>query len=188
MAKEKRTSPSWIDVKAALFGFDRAGLLGLLQDLYAASKNNQAFVHARLALGDNQLKPYKATISRWISPDMMRNQRISISTAKRAIADYKKAVGRPEGLAELSAFYCEEALSFLESCSLDDERYDVALIRMYDQSLKFVLSLPVAMRPAYLERLDQLRSRAKHVGGQLHDVLNDLWREADVDEHDNGLG
>src|SRR5262245_32924112 len=85
VAKEKRASPSWITVKAALLAFDRAGLLGLVQDLYAASKDNQAFLHARLGLGDDQLRPYKARISRWISPDMMRNQRISIATAKKAI-------------------------------------------------------------------------------------------------------
>jgi hypothetical protein len=51
VAKEKRASPSWIDVKAALLAFDRAGLLGLVQDLYTASKENQAFLHARLDLG-----------------------------------------------------------------------------------------------------------------------------------------
>jgi hypothetical protein len=186
VAKEKRALPSWIDVKAALLRFDRAGLLGLVHDLYAASSDNQAFLHARLGLGDDQLKPYKASISRWISPDMIRNQRISIATAKKAIADYKKAVGHPEGLAELSTFYCEEALSFLESCSLEDERYFAGLIRMYDQSLKLVLNLPLAVRSGYLERLNQLRSRVKHVGGQLQDVLNDVWHEADVDDHDNG--
>jgi hypothetical protein len=186
--KEKRTSPSWIDVKTVLIDFDRAGLLGLVQDLYAGNKDNQAFLHARLGLGDGQLEPYKASISRWISPDIMRNQRISISTAKRAIVDYKKALGRPEGLAELSTFYCEEALSFLESCSLEDERYFAALIRMYDQSLKWVLGLPLALRPGYLERLDQLRSRAKHVGWGVQDALNDLWHEADVDKDDTGPG
>ena len=187
MTREKRLKPSWMDIKAALLGFDRAGLLGLLQDLYAVSTHNQAFLHARLGLGDDQLKPYKATISRWISPDMMRNQRISISTAKKAVSDYKKAIGRPDGLTELSIFYCEEAVSFLESCSLDDERYLVALIRMYGQSLKFVLSLSPVMRPGYLERLDQLRSRTKRLGW-IHDGLNDLWYELDVDVHENGSG
>ncbi len=29
------------------------------------------------------------------------------------IGDYKKAIGRPDGMAELSIFYCEEALGFL---------------------------------------------------------------------------
>lgn len=50
--------------------FDRAGLLGLLQDLYAANKDNQAFLHARLSLGDDVLKPYKTAIDRWLWPDV----------------------------------------------------------------------------------------------------------------------
>ena len=186
VAKEKRASPSWNSVKAALLAFDRTGLLGLVRDLYTTSKDNQAFLHARLGLEGDHLKPYKASISRWIAPDMMRNQRISIATAKKAIADYRKAIGRPEGLAELSTFYCDEALRFLESCSLEDERYFIALIRMYDQSLKLVLNLPLAVRPGYLARLGRLRSRAKDLGWGVQDELNDLWHEADVDEHDNG--
>jgi len=103
---KKRASPTWIDVRAVLLRFDRAGLRGLVQDLYAASKDNQAFLHARLGLGADQLKPYRASISRWICPDLMRDQPISVSKAKKAIADYKKAIGRTEGLAELSIFYC----------------------------------------------------------------------------------
>jgi hypothetical protein len=182
VAKEKSASPTWADVRAFLLAFDRAGLQGLIQDLYAASKDNQAFLHARFGLGPDQLKPYKATISRWINPDLMKNQPVSISKAKKAIADYEKAIGRPEGLAELSVFFCEEAFSFVESCSFSDERYFVALIRMYDQSVNFVLSLPLAERRAYVERLGKLRSRAKHVGWGVEDELNDRWYAADFDE------
>jgi hypothetical protein len=64
MSRLKKSQPSWTDVKAKLSGLDRAGLIGLVQDLYAASKDNQAFLHARFALGDDVLKPYKATIDR----------------------------------------------------------------------------------------------------------------------------
>jgi hypothetical protein len=68
VAIEKDTSPSWIDVKAALRAFDRAGLQPLVHDLYDASKDNQAFLHARLGLGHDQLKPYKAGISSGYAP------------------------------------------------------------------------------------------------------------------------
>jgi hypothetical protein len=176
---EKRAWPTWIDVRAALLTFDRAGFLGLVQDLYAASEDNQAFLHARLGLGHDQLKPYKANISSRIRPDLKRNQPISISKAKKAIADYRKAVGRPDGLAELSTFYCEEALSFLESCGMEDESYFVALIRMYARSLQLALSIPPAERVTYLERLDKLRSRAGHIGWGVQDELNSLWYDAD---------
>ena len=181
VVRRKNASPTWNDIKSALMDFDRAGLLGLVQDLYTASKDNQAFLHARLGLGHDQLQPFKATISRWISPDLMKGQPISVSKAKKAIADYKKAIGRPDGMAELSIFYCEEAFGLLESCSLDDEKYFAALIRMYGRSLEIVSSLPPAQRSTYLERLDKLRSRGRNVGWVIEEEFNSLWYEA-VDE------
>ena len=45
------------DVKRQLADFDKAGLLSLVQDLYAAKKDNQTFLHARLGLGEDVLKP-----------------------------------------------------------------------------------------------------------------------------------
>ena len=183
VVRSKNASPTWGDVKAALLDFDRAGLRGLVQDLYTASKDNQAYLHARLGLGHDQLQPFKACISNWICPDVMKNQPISVSKAKKAIADYKKAIGRPDGMAELSIFYCEEAFGFLESCSMEDESYFVALIRMYGRSLEFVSSLPPAERATYLERLDKLRSRARNVGWGVEEELNSLWYAAALDEH-----
>ena len=182
VAKDKSVSPSWADLRAFLLTFDRAGLQGLIRDLYAASKDNQAFLHTRLSLGCDQLEPYKTAISRSINPDLMKNRAVSVSKAKKAIADYNKAIGRPEGLAELSIFFCEEAFSFVEGCSFSDERYFVALIRMYQRSVNRVLSLPLAERRVYVDRLRKLRSRAKHVGWGVEDELNDLWHAADFDE------
>jgi len=181
VVRSKNASPTWNDVKTALLDFDRAGLRGLVQDLYTASKDNQAFLHARLGLGHDQLQPFKASISRWICPDLMKGQPISVSKAKKAIADYKKAIGLPEGLAELSIFFCEEAIGFLESCSIEDESYFAALIRMYGRSIEFVSRLPPAERATYLKRLDKLRSRGRNVGCVVEEEFNSLWYDA-VDE------
>jgi hypothetical protein len=181
--RSKNASPTWSDVRTALLDFDRAGLRGLVQDLYTASKDNQAFLHARLGLGHDQLRPFKASISRWISPDLVKGQPISVSKAKKAIADYKKAIGRLNGMAELSIFYCEEAFGFLESCSIEDESYFAALIRMYGRYLECVSSLPPAERTTYLERVDKLRSRARNVGWGVEEELNSLWYAAAPDEH-----
>jgi hypothetical protein len=113
----------------------------------------------------------------------VRSQSVSISKAKTAIADYQKAIGEPAGLAELSIFYCEEAFGFLESCAFEDERYFVALIRMYDQAVKRVLDLPVAERHGYAKRLGNLRSRARPIGSGVDDELNNIWYEAGLDEY-----
>src|SRR3954465_15736269 len=74
-----RTKPSWSDVKARLASFNRAELLALVQSLYAASRDNQAFLHARLDLGNDPIAPYKETISRWIYPDVYKGQDYSIT-------------------------------------------------------------------------------------------------------------
>jgi hypothetical protein len=186
VVRSRNASPTWNDVKTALLDFDGAGLRGLVQDLYTASKDNQAFLHARLGLGDDQLQPFKTTIARWIAPDPMKGQSISVSKAKKAIADYKKAIGRPEGLAELSIFYCEEAIGFLESCSMDDEKYFAALIRMYGMSPEILSSLPLAQRSTYFERLGRLRSRGRSVGWLVEEEFNSFgmmrWTSSRVNE------
>ena len=84
--RPRKTSPTWSNVKVKLAEFDHAGLIGVVQDLYAASKDNQAFLHTRFGLGGDVLGPYKATIDRWLWPDVIRNQQTSVSSAKRAIA------------------------------------------------------------------------------------------------------
>jgi len=119
MAKrQSKSQPGWADVKAKLAGFDRAALLGLVQDLYVAHKDDRAFLHARFGLGENALEPYKKTIDRWLWPDMARRQDTSVSRAKRAITDCKKALGDPAGVAELMVYYSEQAAGFSRDVSM----------------------------------------------------------------------
>jgi hypothetical protein len=66
-----------------------------------------------LCLGPDPLASYKATISRWIYPDLPRGQVISVAKGKKAISDYRKAIGLPAGVAEFSVFYCESAARLL---------------------------------------------------------------------------
>jgi hypothetical protein len=95
--RASRTQPTWSDLKAKLADFDRAKLLGLVADLYAASRENQTFLHARFDLGEEAVEVYKATISRWVYPDFIKGERVSVATAKKAIADYRKAIGKRRG-------------------------------------------------------------------------------------------
>ena len=181
MATKTNTS-SWSDVKAKLLDFDRAGLLGLLQNLYAANKDNQAFFHARLSLGDDVLKPYKVTIDRWLWPDMFKNQDTSVAKAKKPIADYKKAIGQAEGLAELMVFYCERAAGFSHEVGLQDEGYFDALVRMFEQALKTIASLADAQRQPLWDRLDAVRFTGHNFGYGVGDDMDDLLAEYGADD------
>lgn len=176
MTTDKNT-PCWSDVKARLVALDHAGLVKLVQDLYAASRDNQVFLHARFGLGADVLKPYKATIDRWLWPDVFKNQDTSVAKAKKAIADYKKAIGRPEGLAELMVFFCERAVGFSNDVGLQDEGFFDALVRMFEQALEAIDALPADNQPPLLDRLDTVRHLGHNLGYGVGDDMDDLLAE-----------
>ncbi len=100
-ASRKPLSPTWSDVEPHLADLDRAKLLNLIADLYTTSAEIRAFLHARFDVGEDPLTAYKKTILRGICPDIFDRKDVSIATAKKAITDYRHAVGKPEGLAEV---------------------------------------------------------------------------------------
>lgn len=177
----KKNTPRWSDVKTKLADFERSALLGLIHDLYSASKDNKTFLHARFGLGSDVLKPYKATLDRWLYPDAFKNQDYSAAKAKKAIADYEKAVGSAEGLAELMVFYCERAARFSDEFGLQDEGYFDALVRMFEQALKTIASLIDPQRPALWQRLDEVRTVCRNFGYSVSDDMNDLLHKYGAD-------
>ena len=172
--RQPASKPSWTDVKAELASFDRLGLLGLIQDLYAAHKDNQTFLHARFGLGEDALKPYKETLDRWLWPDVLRNQDTSVVKAKQAISSYRKAVGEPAGLAELMVFYCERASGFCSDIGYQDDGYFDALVRMFDQALKLIAQLSSSDRRALIVRLDRVRIISHNFGYGVGDDMDSL--------------
>jgi hypothetical protein len=175
MAKRKpKSQPTWTDVKTKLADFDRTALLELIQSLYVAHKENQTFLHARFGLVEDVLEPYKKTIDRWLWPDVLRNQDTSVSAAKRAISDYEKAVGDPEGLTELMVFYCEQAAGFCSDIASDDEGYFDALVRMFEQALKAANELSPERRDELMTRLDRVQVISHKVGYGVGDDMDFL--------------
>ena len=181
MTNKDKTAATWSDVKAKLSNFDRVGLLGLMKDLYTASKDNQNFLHTRFGLGCDALKPYKTIIDRWLRSDVYKHQEYSVSKAKKPISDYKKASGLPEGVAELTVYYCEQAISFSHEVGLDDGGYYDALVRMFEQALKTVMALPEARRESFLDRLQDVRASGQSMGWGVDYAFNDLWQRAGLE-------
>jgi hypothetical protein len=172
--RQSKGQPKWTDVKAKLASFDRAGLLGLVQDLYAAHPNNRTFLHTRFGLGENILEPYKQTIDRWLRPDPFRNQDTSVAKAKQAVLNYKKAVGDHAGLAELMIFYCEQASGFASDVGSQDESYFIALVRMFEQAVATANTLPTDTRDGLIARLDRVRSISHRCGYGIGDDMDSI--------------
>ena len=172
--RQPRSQPTWTDVKAKLASLDRIGLVGLIQDLYAAHKDNQAFLHARFGLGEDVLRPYKETLDRWLWPDVLRNQDVSVAKAKQAVSSYRKAVGDPAGLAELMVFYCERAAGFSNDVGNQDEGYLYALVHMFEQALKVFPQLPAGDRDTLMVRLDRVRTISHNLGYGVGDAMDSM--------------
>jgi hypothetical protein len=170
----KAPQPTWANAKAKLTSFDRLGLLGLIQDLYASHKDNQTFLHARFGLGEDILKPYKEKLDRWLWPDVLRDQDTSALKAKQAISSYKKAVGDPAGLAELMVFYCECAAGFCNDVGYRDDAYFDALVRMFEQALKIIAQLSARGRRSLIARLDKVRTVSHNFGYGVGDDMDSL--------------
>jgi len=163
---------AWSQVKAKLTDFDRAGLVALLQDLYAASKETQAFLHSRFGLGGDPLEPYKRSIARSLWPDW--NKPTSVAAAKNAISDYGKAKGRAEDMAELMIFFCEQAAGFIRDAGLQDESYIDALLRMYGRALAAAAVLQNPRRAEQFERLGRVRALCRDIGYGVFDEMTTL--------------
>ena len=104
----------------------------------------------------------------------VRNQDTSVSQAKRAISDYRKAVGDPEGLAELMVFYCEQAAGFCSDIGQQDEGYFDALVRLFEQALQCVNTLPANGRNGLIARLDRVREISHAFGYGVGDDMDFL--------------
>lgn len=115
------------------------------------------------------LKPYKAIIDRWVCPDVRRNQKISVAKANKAISDYQKAMGRPEGMAELTVFYCECCAKLIRYCSMYDKGHVNALVSMFEQALQTIETLEPDQQDGFVKRLESVQ----------HEVHNQGWGVGD---------
>ena len=160
-------------MKRSLADFDRKGLLDLVHDLYAASKDNQAFLHARFGRTEDALAPYKTRIDRWMWPDPFRRQDPSHLEAQRAIADYKNAPDS-QGMAELIVFSCEQGTGFCADLGYQDEPYLNSLCGMFEQALLIATKLPAADRAPFIVRLKGARDTSRRFGHGVEDSMDFL--------------
>ena len=167
-------------MKTYLASFDRAALLGVLQNLYAADEANRTFLHTRFGLCEDPLQPYKKIVDRWLWPDLFRGQRTSVARAKGAITKYKKALGDPVGLAELLVFSCERAAGFCQDGHHEDTAYLDALVRMFKQALNATANLTGNVQNGLFARLDSVRSIGRQLGNGVGEDMDVLLSEFDL--------
>ena len=138
MARKKQPARSWKDIRAVLNNAGHKDLLNLVGDLYALRKGNQDFLNARYLKDASTLVPYKETIEHYISPAEPWKNPVKTSLARKAISDYRKAVGDPEGLAELMLFYVECGVNFTLEFGDIDEAFYCSVESVFSDGMKML--------------------------------------------------
>jgi len=175
--KTKRQDPSWSDVKESIASLGTSDLIQLIASLYGLSKGNRDFLHARFSIGDDPIGPYKKVIEDCMYPDVFRNKPIQISTAKKAINEYSKAVGDAKGEAELMTYFVECGNQLTVEYGDIGEGFYNALLRMYARAINKVLSLPDEEQREFRERLRTIMVTSNKIGWGYHDGLCEQYYE-----------
>jgi hypothetical protein len=172
----RKKAPAWPAVEAALAGLDRTALLTLISDLYGLSPDNHDFLHARFAIGDDVLEPYKRVIQASMYPDIL-NEAGTVDTerARRAIDQYAKAVHDPAGEAELRICLVEWGHRFTLDCGDIDEGFYDTLVEVFAEAAGRILALPGGKQAAFKQRLRKIVRTSDGIGWGYHDGLCDEY-------------
>jgi hypothetical protein len=137
------------------------------------SIDNPAILHARFTSSDDILQPYTAGTDRWQWPDVFKNQ-TSVANAGKAISHNRKAIGRPDGLAERMVFCLERCAGFGNDAGLQDKAYLEALLHMLGLSVKAIAAFPAKEEPAMRARLVRVRRIGHSFGYGVGDGMDEM--------------
>ena len=177
MTREKKFS-SWSAIRRHLRTQSKEALLALVKDLYDASSSNRNFLHARVqgeAGGGTALEKYRHTIIEQFYPSRGYGK-LKLAEARKAIRDYRKAMGDVTGTIDLMLTYVENGTRF--TCDFGDinEAYYNSLESVLGEMTKLLLKDQPALYPQFQERILQLEAHADRIGWGYGDALRDHVR------------
>lgn len=168
--------PSWSDIKNSIVGYSHAELIALIKDLYSINAQTKTFLQSRFSTGMDALNPYIEIVESALVPD--RNGSIKIAKAKKAISDYTKAVGDPEGILELMLIFVESGIEstsdFCDSCA----DYYPPLELMYEKALRLVLTMDKKTIDDYYDRFKEIAASTDYIGWGFDDSIKHLFYSA----------
>ena len=172
MKSKKRAS--WSKVKASLSSMDRAGLVGVICDLYEASTSNRRFLHARFVPAAYTLGEYRDLVNKAVFPDPLSQRPIRLRDAAAAITAYKRSTGDLVGVVDLLLTFVEAGTEQAADLGYGDEAYFSTLERKVDEAVSMLDALPDEARGEAVARLIQLAEYQQKIGWGYGDYLADV--------------
>jgi len=171
-----RMKPRWQQTKAALKWKSKEDLLKLIRCLYDMAPENRAFIEAFVGSVKEALDQYRERVSEAVAPAPSSNKRISLSKAKQAIREYRRAAGDPVGVVDLMLCYVEAGTDFAVEYGYGDEGYFDSMEGVFEDMLKELDRVPLDGQSFHLKRIDRVVAAAGGVGWGYGDALADRWR------------
>ena len=161
----------WTDVKKTLASKEPKELLALIKDFYSLNQQNKTFIQTKYSLID-PIKPYKEIIEECLYPDYRKP--INLSGGKKAVSQYRKAVGDPKGILDLMVFYVECGTNFACEYGSIDEKFYCSLESMFDNALQALAKSDKGTIEEFLPRLQNIVEKAENVGWGYYDTIIEL--------------
>jgi hypothetical protein len=165
---------TWTAVKGSLDRMDRAGLLGVIRDLYEAAEVNRRFLHARFVPAASALEDYRRMIRAAVFPDPFSQRPIRLRDATATITEYKRATGDLAGTVDLMLEFVEAGTEQAADLGYGDEAYFAALERKVKEVVQSLDALAEVDRKAVTERLVKLGEYRGTIGWGYCDFLGDI--------------
>jgi len=171
---KSKKSASWSNVKARLSSMDRAGLTGVIRDLYEASSANRRFLHARFVPAAATLDEYRKLVGTAVFPDPLSQRPIRLREAAATIADYRRSTGDLVGMVDLLLTFVEAGTEQAADLGYGDETYFATLERKAKEAVAMLEALPDEARGDAVARLVRLAQYQDKIGWGYGDFLADI--------------
>jgi hypothetical protein len=170
---KSKNAATWSNVKTTLSSMDRAGLVGVIRDLYEASSSNRRFLHARFVPAAATLDEYRDLVAKAVFPDPLSNRPIRLRDAAATITDYKRSTGNLSGVVDLLLTFVEAGTEQAADLGYGDDAYFLTLERKVDDAVSLLDALPADARSQAEARLRRLAKYQDKIGWGYGDYLAD---------------
>lgn len=150
----------------------------LVEEIVQLSSRNDGvreYFAAQLGLGaqEDVVAKYKAIIAREFSGRGDNMPRLS--TARKAVLDYKKLAQSPLPVVDLMLFYVEKGVDFTNRFGDINESFYSSVEGMYKQALKLIVQHQV--QDQFEGRCKQIVTATEGMGWGFHDQLSEMYED-----------
>jgi hypothetical protein len=164
-------------LKKILLDADKNELIDLIRDLYKRSADDRRFITARhmdALSGDlkgQMLEKYREIIVNEFFPER-GEEKLRYSVAKKAISDYSKASGNPEGTLDLMFTYVENGVKYTNYYGDVNEQFYDSIYGMLSRICDFLWKKQ-ELYPLFRERLFKVCKDSCKIGWGFGDMVSD---------------